>query len=64
MRIDRFPIMLSHARIKINLIELQKALSLPHISDSPEEQYDREGKISLEEVLCGADIRRERRDDG
>ncbi len=61
---DPLPIMLAHASVEIDLVKLQEALSLPQISDSPEQQYHREGEVSLEEVLCGAKLAGEGRSDG
>jgi hypothetical protein len=64
MSIDSFPIVLTSTSVKVNLVEFQEALSLPKISDSPEQQYDGEGEISLEEVLCGGKLGGEGRSNG
>ena len=56
--------MLTHASIKVDLIEFQEALSLPQISDGPEQQHHREGEVSLEEVLGGTKLGGEGRSDG
>ena len=56
--------MVTHATVKVNLIELQEALSLPQISNRPEQQHHREGEVGLEEVFGGTQLGGEGRGDG
>jgi hypothetical protein len=62
--VDRIPINLPPSCIKINLIEFQKSLSLPEISDSPEEQHDRQCQVGLEEIFSSSQLGGERRCNG
>ena len=50
--------------VKINLVELQRPLSPHEISNSPEEQHDRQSQISFEKVLGGSELGCERRSNG
>ena len=49
--IDGFPVMLSATGIKVDLVELKEALTLPDVADSPEKEDHGKSEVGLEETL-------------
>lgn len=57
--IDCLPIVVTSARVQVDLIKLQETFSLPEVPTSPEEENDRQGQVCLEEALSVVEIGRE-----
>ena len=62
--VDLIPVMLTTSDIDIDLVEAEETLSLPDVTAGPEEEYDREGEVCLEELLGRSVLVAEGWDDG
>lgn len=60
--IDVVPVERSPARVDIDLVKREPTLALPDVATDPEETDNKEGEVSVEELVGGSNLLSRRRD--
>ena len=56
LSVDVVPVKLSSATVNVHLGRAEPALALPQVTTNPEEQYDKGGKVGVEELLSSTRV--------
>lgn len=55
--VDHLPVKLTSSRVNVNLVKFEPSLTLPGVTDNPEDENDWNGEPSVEELLSRGELR-------